>query len=42
MLSEAEIADLEHSVEALLDEAVEFAKNSPEPTPDQLMTDIYA
>ena len=28
--------------EQQIEEAVEFAKNSPDPTPDQLMTDIYA
>jgi pyruvate dehydrogenase E1 component alpha subunit len=37
-----EIADLERRVQAQIEEAVEFARNSPEPTPDQLMTDIYA
>src|SRR5437868_3710746 len=42
VLTEAEIADLEGRIEAQIEEAVEFAKNSPEPTPDQLMTDIYA
>jgi pyruvate dehydrogenase E1 component alpha subunit len=42
ILAEADIADLERHVETQIDEAVEFAKNSPEPTPDQLMTDIYA
>ena len=42
VMSESEVADLERRVEAQIDEAVEFAKTSPEPTPDQLMTDIYA
>ena len=42
VLAEADIADLERRIETEIDEAVEFAKNSPEPTPDQLMTDIYA
>jgi pyruvate dehydrogenase E1 component alpha subunit len=37
-----DIAALEQQIEALIDEAVDFAKNSPDPTPDQLMTDIYA
>ena len=37
-----EISQLEQQIEAQVDEAVEFAKASPEPTPDQLMTDIYA
>jgi pyruvate dehydrogenase E1 component alpha subunit len=37
-----EITALEQQIEALIEEAVEFAKNSPDPTVDQLMTDIYA
>jgi pyruvate dehydrogenase E1 component alpha subunit len=37
-----EIEALEHQIEQLIDEAVEFARTSPDPTPDQLMTDIYA
>jgi pyruvate dehydrogenase E1 component alpha subunit len=37
-----EINQFEQQIEAQVDEAVEFAKSSPEPTPDQLMTDIYA
>jgi TPP-dependent pyruvate/acetoin dehydrogenase alpha subunit len=41
-MSEADIADLERRIEAEIEEAVEFAKNSPDPTTDQLMTDIYA
>ncbi len=36
------IAALEKQIEVAVDEAVEFAKSSPEPTLDQLMTDIYA
>jgi pyruvate dehydrogenase E1 component alpha subunit len=42
VLSAAEIEDMERRLEAQIEEAVEFAKNSPDPTPDQLMTDIYA
>jgi pyruvate dehydrogenase E1 component alpha subunit len=42
VMTESEVAELERRVEAQIDAAVEFAKNSPEPTPDQLMTDIYA
>jgi pyruvate dehydrogenase E1 component alpha subunit len=42
VMSGEEIAQLEQQIEAQVDEAVEFAKSSPEPTPDQLMTDIYA
>jgi pyruvate dehydrogenase E1 component alpha subunit len=37
-----EIESMEHQIEQQIEEAVEFAKNSPDPTPDQLMTDIYA
>jgi pyruvate dehydrogenase E1 component alpha subunit len=37
-----EIAAMEQQISALIEEAVEFAKNSPDPTVDQLMTDIYA
>jgi acetoin:2,6-dichlorophenolindophenol oxidoreductase subunit alpha len=37
-----DVAALEREVAAEIDAAVEFAKNSPEPTVDQLMTDIYA
>src|SRR3989440_3411422 len=42
VLSEAAVAELERTIEAQIEEAVEFARNSPEPTVDQLMTDIYA
>jgi pyruvate dehydrogenase E1 component alpha subunit len=41
-MTEVELADLERRIEAEIEEAVEFAKNSPDPTVDQLMTDIYA
>ncbi|MDQ6674235.1 MAG: thiamine pyrophosphate-dependent dehydrogenase E1 component subunit alpha [Chloroflexota bacterium] len=37
-----EIEALERHIEQQIEEAVEFAQNSPDPTPDQLMTDIYA
>ena len=41
-LSANEVADLEQRIEGEIQAAVEFAKNSPEPSVDQLMTDIYA
>jgi pyruvate dehydrogenase E1 component alpha subunit len=41
-LTDAEITDLEQQIAAEIEAAVEFAKNSPDPTVDQLMTDIYA
>jgi TPP-dependent pyruvate/acetoin dehydrogenase alpha subunit len=37
-----DVAAMEHEAAAQIDAAVEFAKNSPEPSVDQLMTDIYA
>jgi TPP-dependent pyruvate/acetoin dehydrogenase alpha subunit len=42
VLSQADVDALEQRISAEIDAAVEFAKSSPEPTPDQLMTDIYA
>jgi acetoin:2,6-dichlorophenolindophenol oxidoreductase subunit alpha len=42
VMSSDAVAQLEQQIEAQVDEAVEFAKSSPDPTPDQLMTDIYA
>ncbi len=42
VITAEDAAALEKQVEATIDEAVEFAKSSPEPTIDQLMTDIYA
>ena len=41
-MSAQEIESLEHQIEQQIEDAVEFAKNSPDPTADQLMTDIYA
>jgi len=37
-----DVAAMEREVAAEIEGAVEFAKNSPEPSVDQLMTDIYA
>jgi pyruvate dehydrogenase E1 component alpha subunit len=42
VMTTADVAELERQVQAQIDEAIEFGKNSPDPTPDQLMTDIYA
>jgi pyruvate dehydrogenase E1 component alpha subunit len=42
VLSQTDIAAMEGRIHDEIDSAVEFAKNSPEPGPDQLMTDIYA
>jgi acetoin:2,6-dichlorophenolindophenol oxidoreductase subunit alpha len=37
-----DLAELERDIDAAVEAAVEFAKSSPEPSVDQLMTDIYA
>ncbi len=41
-LAEADAARIELDVEAELDDAVEFARASPDPDPDQLVHDVYA
>jgi len=38
--SEDELKDIDRQVKAIVAEAVEFAQESPEPHPDELMTDI--
>jgi pyruvate dehydrogenase E1 component alpha subunit len=40
-LTAAELAELEQSVAALLDEAVEFGKASPLPAPEDALNDVY-
>ena len=42
VLTEAEIKEVEEKVKQVLDEAVEFAENSPEPSIDTLEEDIFA
>ena len=42
LLTEAKIADQRASVEAELDEAVEFAESSPSPLAEECLTDVYA
>ena len=37
-----DVSELEQRIEQEVQEAIEFAKSSPEPSVDQLMTDIYA
>jgi TPP-dependent pyruvate/acetoin dehydrogenase alpha subunit len=41
-LAEADAARIETEVEAELDDAVEFARSSPDPDPDELALDVYA
>jgi acetoin:2,6-dichlorophenolindophenol oxidoreductase subunit alpha len=42
VLTEAEIKEVEEKVKQVLDEAIEFAENSPEPSIDTLEEDIFA
>jgi pyruvate dehydrogenase E1 component alpha subunit len=42
VLDEAEAERIEQDVVAQVEEAIEFAKSSPDPSPDILMEDIYA
>src|SRR5215212_2097520 len=41
-LSDEQIADIEARVKATIDDAVEFAVNSPDPDPSEAVTDLYA
>jgi acetoin:2,6-dichlorophenolindophenol oxidoreductase subunit alpha len=42
IMTEKEVEDLEASVQKEIDDAVEFAKESPDPQTSDLMTDVYA
>jgi TPP-dependent pyruvate/acetoin dehydrogenase alpha subunit len=42
ILSDGQVADIKASVERELDEAVEFAENSPSPLAEECLTDVYA
>ena len=42
VLDDAKRKEIEDKVKATIDEAVEFAMNAPDPTPDQATTDLYA
>jgi len=42
VMRQDEVDALEQRITQEIEDAVEFAKSSPEPSPDQLMTDIYA
>jgi len=41
VLSEADVRNVEKAVNDLADEAVAFADASPEPSPEELFTDVY-
>jgi TPP-dependent pyruvate/acetoin dehydrogenase alpha subunit len=42
IMDETRLQQLEEQVNAAVEEAIEFARNSPEPSPETLMEDIYA
>ena len=42
VLDAAKEKDVEARVTAVIDEAVEFATNAPDPTPEEAITDLYA
>jgi TPP-dependent pyruvate/acetoin dehydrogenase alpha subunit len=42
VLDDAKLKDVEARVASTIDEAVEFAMNAPEPTPEDATTDLYA
>ncbi len=39
--NESQLAEIEDQIKALVDDAVDFAMNSPEPPMDELYTDVY-
>ena len=41
LVEESELDQIDEEVKNLIDESVEEAKAAPEPTPDQLVTDVY-
>ena len=41
-LDDAKQKEIEEKVKATIDDAVEFAMNAPDPTPDEATTDLYA
>ena len=42
VLTDAHLADIETRVKATIDDAVEFAVSSPDPRPEDAVTDLYA
>ena len=41
-LTEKQLDEIEEKIEAVVAESVEFAENSPLPSPDEIYTDVYA
>jgi pyruvate dehydrogenase E1 component alpha subunit len=42
LLGDAEIKEIEAKVDKELEEAVEFARNSPDPLPEDALEDLFA
>ena len=42
VLDDEKLRDVEARVKATIDDAVEFATNAPDPTPEDAVTDLYA
>jgi pyruvate dehydrogenase E1 component alpha subunit len=42
MIKESDLSDIEAEVKKIVDDSVEFAKQSPVPQPDDLYNDIYS
>ena len=42
ILNDAQLKDIEDRVQSEIDDAVEFATNAPDPTPEDAVTDLYA
>jgi len=41
IVTEDELVELENKIEAEVEDAIEFAENSPEPAPEELFSDMY-
>ncbi len=41
-LTDEKIKDIEGRITAVIDDAVEFAMNAPDPKPEDAVTDLYA
>jgi len=42
VLDDQKMKDVEARVAAVIDEAVEYAQNAPDPAPEEAVTDLYA
>ena len=42
VLTDGQVTDIGNRVKAVIDDAVEFAQNAPDPAPEDAVTDLYA